>query len=553
MTNDDRAIDLLIHSGTLWANGTLLDETAVAIADGRIVALGGDELRNEYRAAQSIDAAGGLVTPSFADAHIHALFGGIEMNRCDLTGCNDADEVAETIAEYARTHPDEEWILGGGWRMPFYEGGTPLASELDKIVSDRPVFLLNTDHHGAWVNSKALELAGITRDTPDPDDGVIERDAEGNPSGTLHEGAAELVGALLPETTVEEARTGLLTAQKRLFSLGITAWQEAILGEYGGYPDLTGVYRSLLDEGELKGDVSGALWTSRDFDGLPIRAFVDTLVNKRATFQGDDFNLGTVKIMVDGVAENQTAALLEPYLDECGCTKNLGLAYFTADELLELVPLLNANGFNVHMHAIGDRAVQYALDAIAAVPADVRRARRNHIAHLQIVHPNDVPRFSSLGVAANMQALWAHRDEQMEDLTVPILGEERTDWHYPFGSILRSGATLVCGSDWPVSTPDPWQAIHVAVNRRGPGDPEAEPLVPREAITLSEAIDAYTSRTHDLLGTGAGTLEVGAKADLAVADRNPFAGPESDIYTTRNLATVWRGEVLFRSDSGASA
>src|SRR5690625_4413571 len=227
--------DLLIHSGVLWSHETRLAETALAVKDGRIIALGGDELRTAVTATRVIDARGGLVTPSFGDAHVHALFGGIEMNRCDLTACTSAEEVAETIAAYAKDHPDEPWILGGGWRMPFYEGGTPLASELDRIVPDRPAFLLNTDHHGAWVNSKALELAGITADTPDPADGVIERDAEGNPSGTLHEGAADLVGALLPETTTEEALEGLRTAERRLLSLGITAWQEAILGEYGGY------------------------------------------------------------------------------------------------------------------------------------------------------------------------------------------------------------------------------------------------------------------------------------------------------------------------------
>lgn len=539
--------DLIIHSATLWSEGEILDETALAVIDGRIAAIGGPELRTQFRASKEVDARSALVIPSFGDAHVHAIYGGVEMGRCDLSECESADEVYQTIARYAAENPDAEWILGGGWRMPFFPGGTPLASELDRIVPDRPAFLLNSDHHGAWANSVALEAAGITSHTPDPDDGRIERDADGVPSGTLHEGATELLSDVLPTTTREEGRAGLLLAQERLLAYGITAWQEAILGEYAGYPDLTSTYRGLIESGQIRAHASGALWVDRNFGGHSISDFVDQLVARRREYGSEMFDLNTAKIMVDGVPENETAAMNAPYSSTCSCGGGTGLSYFTREQLTELLPLLNSHGFNAHLHAIGDRAVRYALDAIEAVPAEIRATRRNHIAHIQVVDPEDIPRFKALGVTANVQALWASRDEQMVALTLPLLGEERANWQYPFGSLLESGATLVCGSDWPVSTPDPWQAIHVAVNRREPGLPGLEPLVAEEAVTLHEVLLAYTRETHELLGASEGVLRVGAAADLAVADRNPFIGGREDIYLTSNRMTVLGGEVVFES------
>ncbi|MBO1903078.1 amidohydrolase [Leucobacter weissii] len=555
MSSETRPVpaDLLIHSAVIWSAGRVLPQTAVAIAGGRILELGDESLRQRVLAAREVDARGGLLTPSFVDVHVHAALGGIEMSRCDLTGAESAEEVFETVADYAGRHPGAAWILGGGWRMPFFPGGTPLKEDLDRIVPDRPAFLINSDHHGAWANSLALELAGITADTPDPSDGRIERDARGNPSGTLHEGAAELLSPVLPETGAEEARAGLLTAQRRLLGFGITGWQEAILGEYAGYPDLTPIYRELVDRGELRARATGALWVSRDFDGMGIPEFVRGLVARRDRYARDGLRLDTAKIMVDGVPENETAALTEPYLDPtagaCACQKGAGpkgtgLAYFSREQLLELVPLLNKAGLDAHFHAIGDRAVRYALDAVEAVPAAVRAARRNHIAHIQVVDPVDLPRFGELGVTANAQPLWACLDEQMLDLTLPLLGETRAGWQYPFRSLLRSGATLAFGSDWPVSTPDPWQGVHVAVTRQEPGGTGLDPLLPDEALTLDDALTAYTFESHRLIGLPGGSIEPGAVADLALADRDPFAGPAAELHLTRNRLTVLGGDVV---------
>ncbi|GAA1610454.1 amidohydrolase [Leucobacter chromiireducens] len=544
----------LITRATAFLRGGPVADRGILIADGVIAAIG-DSARiaalPEAHGAHHIDAAGGLLHASFADAHVHTVFGGVELGRLELSESTGAADTLARIAAYAAAHPGE-WILGGGWSMAHFPGGAPSREELDRVVPDRPVFLVNADHHGAWANSRAFALAGIDAATPDPDDGRFERHADGTPSGTMHEGAQELFAHVLPPTTVAECRAGLLRGQELLHGYGVTAWQEAILGEYAGYPDVTEAYLAEMATG-IDADVSGALWVVRDLSNPESPVDADAIVadfeRRRAAAAARGFRADTAKIMVDGVAENLTAAMTEPYVDGCDCAggeANRGLAYFSAEDLAELVPQLNARGFHAHFHAIGDRATRIALDAVAAVPAADRAGIRNHIAHLQVVDPVELPRFAELGVTANCQALWAVLEQQMVELTLPVLGEERAGWQYPFASLERAGAALAFGSDWSVSTPDPWQAIHVAVNRRAPGEPDAEPLLPAEALSLEAALTGYTRGSHELLGTpgGAGRLEAGAVADLALTDRDPFAGPASEIWRTRNVLTLRRGRIV---------
>lgn len=547
-------IRTLITNATAFLGGTPVEGRGVLIANGKIVAVGDSAAiaaLPEAVGAEHIDARGGLLHASFADAHVHAVFGGVELGRCELSDCDNAEETLARIAEYSSAH-DGEWILGGGWSMSHFEGGAPTREALDAIVSDRPAFLINADHHGAWANSRAFELAGIDANTPDPADGRFERHEDGTPSGTMHEGAQELFSHVLPPTTIEECRAGLLRGQELLHGYGITAWQEAILGAYAGYPDVTPAYTAEMADG-VDADVSGALWVTRDLSNPESPVDADAIVadfeRRRAEAAAHGFNTSTAKIMVDGVAENLTAAMNEPYVDGCDCgggSANRGLAYFSAEDLKALVPKLNARGFNAHFHAIGDRAARYALDAVAAVPAADRAGVRNHIAHLQVVDPADIPRFVELDVTANCQALWAVLEAQMVELTLPILGEERAGWQYPFGSLMRAGTELAFGSDWSVSTPDPWQAMHVAVNRRAPGIADSEPLLPNEALPLEVALDGYTRGSHSLLGTpgGAGHITAGAVADLALTDRNPFAAPASEIWQTRNVLTMRQGRIV---------
>ena len=540
---------------TAFVNGAVFDghrylgRADVLVEDGRVRSV--VEVREDLATSvetsgvdEIVDLAGGLVSPGFTDAHVHPIQGGLERLRCDLTEHTTREEYLAAIKAYADAYPEREWILGGGWGMPAFPGGTPTAADLDTVLPDRPAFLPNRDHHGAWVNSRALEIAGIDASTPDPPDGRIERDSDGNPTGTLHEGATALVSRHVPRTSGEDYYRGLMEGQRYLHSVGVTAWQDAIVGAYSGMDDPGATYVKAAANGDLRSHVVGALWWERR---LGVEQ-VEDLVGRREALSGSRFEARAVKIMQDGVAENFTAAMLTPYLDNEGReTDNRGHSFVEAGALREAVGALDAAGFQVHVHCIGDRATREALDAFEGS----RATNRHHIAHIQVIHPDDVPRFAALGVAANAQALWAYEDDQMSELTVPFLGPERSTWQYPFGDLHRSGARLVMGSDWPVSTPDPLQAMHVAVNRAGYGDQAVDrgPFLPEQAIDLETAYAAYTSgsawinRRDEL--DGAGVMAPGAAADLVVLDRDPFAGAAEEIGTTKVLSSWIDGEAVY--------
>jgi predicted amidohydrolase YtcJ len=519
---------------------------AVIVRDASIVSIGRvDEIPAD---AEVVDAGGGLLAPGFVDAHVHTVQGGLELTRCNLAEGSTREEYLAIIATYAREHPDLPWILGGGWAMSAFPGGTPTAAELDAVVADRPVFLPNRDHHGAWVNSRALELAGITRESPEPRHGRYERDADGRPTGTLHEGAMDVVARHLPAVTDEQYYAGLLSGQAHLHSMGVTGWQDAIVGAYGGMDDPGPTYVEAQRRGDLTAHVVGALWWDRDAGEEQIAS----LVERREAFSGGRFRATSIKVMQDGVAENFTAGLTSPYLDRSGQpTANSGLSFVDPTLLRRYVALLDAEGFQVHVHGIGDRAVREALDAFEGLPRDAsgRSRRRHHVAHLQLVHPDDVARFGTLGVGANLQALWACLDDQMVDLTIPFIGPERAGWQYPFGALHRAGATLVAGSDWPVSTPNPLEAIHVAVNRWAHGEDGragSEAFLPEQALTLETAFAAYTSGSAWVNHRDdAGTLAPGQSADLALLDRDPFAGDPADIGATKVVSTWVEGVPVF--------
>lgn len=545
--------DLVFHGGPVFTADTVRSRAhAVAVSGGRILAVGGDEVRDLIGPrTEVVDLGGRLLVPGFQDAHVHPVWGGLDMLRCDLAEYGDAPQYLDAIGRYVAAHPDDEWILGGGWQMSAFPGGTPRAEALDAVTGDRPAFFPNRDGHGAWVNSAALRAAGIDRDTPDPADGRIERNPDGTPSGTLHEGAMALVNRLLPEEPLERMTEALLVGQRYLHSFGITAWQDAIVGPYGDAGDPGPAYLRAAAEGTLTARVVGALWWDRSagLEQIPI------LQERRERYRGGRFAATSIKIMQDGVAENFTASMLEPYGDGHGHpTDNSGISFVDPEILSRAVPILDADGFQVHFHAIGDRAVRECLDAVArAVEKNGRRDNRHHIAHIQVVHPDDIPRFRELGVAANMQSLWATYEPQMVDLTLPFLGEPRSAWQYPFGDLLRSGAVLAAGSDWSVSSPDPMAAIHTAVNRKAaPGHEEGEydAFLPEQAIDLATSLAAYTAGSAwvNHLEADTGTIEVGKFADLALLDRDPFAGPADLIGATRVLQTFVEGERVYAAD-----
>ena len=541
--------DHVFHSGRIFDGHDLHPTaTAVAVEGDRVVAVGTDEQVRPLAtsATESVDLAGRLLHPGFTDAHVHAVQAGVERLGCDLSETEGEPATLAAVAAYAGGS-DQPWIVGGGWSMADYPGGTPSAATLDRIgaIGDRPTFLVNRDHHGAWVNSAALRLAGIDAHTPDPADGRIERDAEGRPTGTLHEGAMDLVGRLRPPTTNADLLAGLVEAQRVLHGFGITGWQEAIIGDYAATPDVMPAYLQAIDEGLLTGRVVGALWWPRDVED--VEQAVSSLAAVRAAHPSGPFRPTSVKIMIDGVPENRTAAMKDPYLTECTCGGDeRGIAYFDTDLLHRSVVALDAAGFDVHMHAIGDRAVASGLDAVErARQANGRSNGRHHLAHVQIVDPVDIPRFAALGVSANLQALWAANDPQMVSLTKPLLGPERSSWQYPFASFAQHGTHLAMGSDWPVSTPDPWAAIHVAVCRREPGLADQEPLVAEQALTLTQALRAYTAGSAWInRNDQGGRIRPGALADLAVCGADPFTLNATELHTARTDLTMVGGRIV---------
>ena len=541
--------EVVFHNGTVFDGRTFLPAgTCVWAAGGRVTGVGPGPA-GRLGKTEPIDLAGGTLVPGFVDAHAHPVFAGDQMRRCDLRAGSTAADYVELVAAYATKHPDEEWISGGGWSMDAFPGGIPTRQALDAVVPDRPVFLPNRDGHGAWVNSRALALAGIDKSTPDPADGRIERDAAGEPVGMLQEGAAILVSRLLPEITEDDWYNALLTAQDYLLSLGITGWQDAIVGRYEGEADPLTAYLRAVKAGTLLASVTGALWWDRH-RGLEQ---LGELLDQRTTGQAGTFRATSVKMMLDGVAENHTAAMLEPYLDGDGCsTGQAGLDFIDPRELSTFVAALDREGFQVHFHALGDRAVRHALDAVE----EARRVNglggpRHHLAHLQVIHPDDVPRFAQLSATANIQALWATHEPQMDDLTIPFLGERRSGWQYPFGSLVAAGAPLCAGSDWPVSSPNPLWGMHVAVNRSLPasaGGTGADPFLPGQAISLPVALAAYTSGSARVNGRDdeAGAIRAGLNADFAVVDADLAHLPAAEICRASVRQTWVRGDLAYQ-------
>ncbi len=526
-------------NGRVFDGRVRTEHTAVAVRGGRIVAVGDDErvllergARAEGAETRVLDARGGAILPGFVDAHAHAAFAGVERLSCDLTPAQSVEQTLALILAAAEASEDD-WVTGGGWSHELFPH--PTRQQLDAIVPDRPVALSDAGHHTLWVNSRALEVAGITGDTPQPHNGHIHFDEAGEPTGYLNESAAELVGRHIPPATEQLIYEGLLNAQQHLWSIGVTGWHEAILGEYNGKADCTPAYLQGIAEGMLASQTSGALWVPAGLKLDEVTAFVAGLAEQRARNAEAGFQTSTAKAMIDGVPHGETAALLEPYCSHA----HSGETHFDEQVIREFVRQLDAAGFALHLHIMGDRGIRIALDAIEAARVANGAGPRHHIAHLSMIHPDDARRFGPLGITANMQALWAAPDPHV----VPMIGEERMRAGYPFRSLADGGAELAMGSDWPVSPAEPWLAIHVAVNRTLPGMPEV--LGEGQALTLAEALAAYTSGSSQLVLGAPGRVRVGERADLTVSTRDPFALPADQLITIATAATVVNGELVF--------
>lgn len=529
-----------------------LGAAAVAVRRGLVVAVGDPATVRERAGedAEEVDCGGGLLLPGFQDAHMHPLVGGLERLRCELSGLSSVEDYLDALRASARRQSGAAWFRAGGWSISAFGPHGPTAELLDSVVADKPAFIPSTDHHDAWVNTRALEVAGITAQTPDPSDGWIERDADGNPTGTLREGAQALVWNHV-ETTREEYADALREAQSHLHSWGITGWHDALIGGYAGLDDPTQAYLDLIEAGELTAHVRCSQWWDRH-RGLEQ---VDDLLAQRDRLAEAGLDAGSVKMMMDGIAETFTATVTEPYLGEipaaCG---HGGLPFVTREQVQEAVTALDAAGLQVHFHAIGDRAVRDALDAVeAARLANGRNDLRHQVAHLQLVRPEDRARFRALGVTANMQGMWVDRSTPAIDLLLPHLDEDRIGWHFPFADIVGAGADVAGGSDWPINPPEPMGAVHALVNRTSyAADGDApEPLVPGQALPLEVALRAYTQGSaHVNHHAECGTLQIGARADLVLLDRDPFAGPADQIGAAQVAGTWAAGTRVYERAAG---
>jgi predicted amidohydrolase YtcJ len=546
--------DLVLTGGAVYTLDSARSwAEAVAIRAGRIVYVGSDAgVRPWIGENTRVVALGGrMLLPGFEDAHVHPVTGGVELTQCDLNELPTREAVLAKVRTCAAEQPGE-WLIGGGWGLPLFPGANPGRQILDAIAADRPVFLSAADGHSAWVSSRALALARVDARTPDPPNGRIERDPRsGEPTGTLRESAMDLVARLLPQPTPEELATGLRLALAHLNALGITSAQEANASRAA-----LETYRALERRGEQTLRVVAALGTAEIAEELggdalaDPAAFAARLAALRTEFASPRLRPTAAKIFADGVIEARTAAMLEPYLDRPGQRGEPNLA---RERLDALVAALVGQGFSVHIHAIGDRAVRLGLDALEA--AGARRGAggpRHQLAHIEVIHPDDVPRFRTLGVVANFQPLWAWADPYITDLTLPALAPEVARQIYPIGSVERAGAAIAFGSDWSVSSPNPLAGIQVAVTRRGL-EGAAEPFLPDEAIRLDVALAAYTIGSAFALGLEAetGSIEVGKTADLVVLSHDLFALPPGRIASARVLLTLLEGTPVYRDPAFA--
>ena len=492
----------------------------------------------EHAETLEVDLDGGFLMPSFGDGHAHPMLGGLEFVGPEVRPCSSVEEIVAEVRKYAEANPDEEWIVGASYDGSLAENSLFDARWLDEAVPDRPVALRAWDYHTMWVNSVALQRAGITADTPTPVIGEIPRRADGSVLGTLREwGAVDLVASVIPERDVEVRVAALGTAADYYLSKGVTWVQDAWVE-----PGDVDTYVAAAQRDALRIRFNLALYADpRHFDSQ-LAGFADA--RRRVEEAGSPLlTAHTVKFFADGVVENETGALLEPY---CSGLHDHGMTVWEGDSLAQAARRVDELGFQIHIHAIGDAAVRQALDAIEfAIESNGPRDRRPVIAHVQLVDDADLKRFAKLGVIPCMQPLWAQMDALMTVLTVPRLGAERADKQYRMRSLDESGAPLALGSDWPVSSGAPLDGIAVGVSRRTKdGEPEGG-WKPEEALTIERALGAYTAGVAEqaFAENAWGRLIPGASADLVWLAGDPRETPASQLPDVVVRATYLRGEL----------
>lgn len=559
---------------TVFTGGTVILEAeregraqtsdAVAFEGGRVVAVGSEakqlaklladqpaeQLSNQPAdrgGAIVIDLAGGTLAPGIGEGHAHPVLGGLEAVGPNVREAADLQGILDAVAEWKRQHPDAEWIVGASYDATFAPGGVFKAEWLDAVTGDTPTILRAWDYHTAWVNSAALAAGGITAATPDPPLGRYLRDADGTPIGTLQEAAAnDFIANVVPAFALAD-RVAAIDAATRDYAAQGNTWVQDAWVELSDIPTYLEAARTdrLHTRVNLAFRADPATWREQ------LAGFVARRDEIRALGH-DRLSAETVKFFVDGVIESRTAALGAPYADRPG---ERGLPNWSEDDIAAAATAFDAAGFQLHIHAIGDDANRIALDTIEAVNAagdpgqhggersGQHGGERAHvIAHVAMLAPADIERFAALGVIANFEPFWAQCDAVMRDLTIPHIGHDREGWQYLIGSVLRSGATVSFGSDWPVTTKDWRPAFSTAVTRHSHLEPDAESWLPDERVSAGAALSAYTAGTaKQALAPERGTLRVGMIADAVWLSADPLAVDPTAVPEIEVLGTWLAG------------
>jgi predicted amidohydrolase YtcJ len=523
-----------IHSisGYTSTSSGIEEFTVLVFSDaGRVVATGDESLLKAHPDAIRIDGNGRTLLPGLTDGHAHLYKYGFLLRSLSLVGTPSLTESLLKIDAYAGENPHARWIQGRGWNQvlwPIKE--FPTAADIDKVVSDRPVVLDRVDGHAVWANSKAMEIAGITDDTPDPVGGRIVRDRNGKATGIFIDKAENLLKTHIPTPDRDEIRRVYRAAFAGLAAYGMTGVHDA-----GVNISEAEVLISMADDGELGLRVYAMLaGASENLDRMekPLRGYAR-----------DMLSISAVKLYADGALGSRGAAMLRPYSDD---PENRGLPFYTADELTGLAHKANYMGFQVGIHAIGDLGNRMALDAFEAIQGKKPSALRNRIEHAQIIALEDIPRFAELGVIAAVQATHATSDMNMAE---DRIGPQRIKGGYAWRRLLESGAILANGSDFPVELANPWHGLYASVTRQNrDGLPEGgwyadQALTRAEALHSFTLANAYAAHQEDVVGS----LEPGKWADFIVIDRNYFDVPESEIDDIQVLETWIAGKKVYAS------
>ncbi|QTH23089.1 amidohydrolase [Rhizorhabdus wittichii] len=538
----DRTADLILTNGEVytpqgWAAG-------VAVKDGAILAVGDAAALGAYRAPSTkmVDLGGKTVMPGLYDMHVHPLGAGLAMSECRFEYGAAPQHILDAVTACVKAAKPGEWITGGRWQAVSFGDTPPTREMLDRVAPNNPVALTDISGHSMWTNSLALKLAGITRDTPDPEGGIIERDARGEATGLLRESGRDQVKRAIPAPSLEKNVKALDTALDTMLSHGVTGLVDARVPRAG-----LETYAALADRGLLKQRVVGCLHYSGD------KEFEDILRNRRS-YERARFRTDCVKMYEDGVpTESHTAAMIDPYAP--GADGHLheparGLLLVGPATLDPLVTRLDKMGITVKFHAAGDQASRTALDAIAAArKANGPNGPMHEVGHLTFVKPDDLARAKTIRATLEFSPyLWF--PSAINDDIIKAIGPDRIKRVWPVREGLDSGALVIAGSDWSVvPSANPWIGIETLVTRRAPDDQRpGEVYGPAEAITLKEAIDIFTINAARQLGMAdkLGTIEPGKIADLIILDRNPFKIPATDVHNVVVTQVIIDGKTAYQ-------